>query len=531
MKASKFYLSIASGVAGVLIYVGSFSTAALSDDRAKWQFSEYNDPSNKGRTTARLTLGVPETDAAQFSAICSASNSTRVENSVIELSMDVGNKRDGEDIEVLFSGGGFAHTVKGEVYGQNAEVGISGVVIRPKHNDKLWAALTEKNALDYVVLGFRASTLNLANNKAQIESFIRACRDYADAARTTANASDPQSSATGSPSAQSGLTEKEAFENAKDLNTIEGWEAFLNSYNTGFRADLARAYVKRLTSEARATPAPPRATTDNTPSRQTVNLRTLDPGPGTTPWVTGKKRLATTGNKAVYSASVRAKGVELTTYCVDWSQTGGIGQGIFAILKEYPPSAYPEYNQRIKQALTNAGTHQSGHKKIRVLFSSGIEAPSMTAHQSSANGELMIGTAGQAISQGTALSSMLTEQSMTVLAPPFSSTLQLTGSREAICRMANRCGADVAGCAGLETPTAERYTPAPKKRPVKKVRKKKRKKKKNLARTKYDAKRGCRRGTRYVGGKCRNASNASQFCGPGYAPRNGKCTQGASYNF
>jgi len=44
------------------------------------------------------------------------------------------------------------------------------------------------------------------------------------------------------------ITEKEAFDSAKELGTIEAWEAFLKSFPSGFRADLARAYVRRLGS-------------------------------------------------------------------------------------------------------------------------------------------------------------------------------------------------------------------------------------------------------------------------------------------
>lgn len=58
------------------------------------------------------------------------------------------------------------------------------------------------------------------------------------------------------------VTEKDAFESAKELGTIEAWEAFLSSYPTGFHADLARAYVKRLgaPSQPQAAPVPPPTT-------------------------------------------------------------------------------------------------------------------------------------------------------------------------------------------------------------------------------------------------------------------------------
>jgi hypothetical protein len=52
-------------------------------------------------------------------------------------------------------------------------------------------------------------------------------------------------------------TEKQAFEAAKELGTVEAWDAFLSNYPTGFHADLARAYVKKLaTQEAPAASAP-----------------------------------------------------------------------------------------------------------------------------------------------------------------------------------------------------------------------------------------------------------------------------------
>ena len=48
---------------------------------------------------------------------------------------------------------------------------------------------------------------------------------------------------------------KEAFEAAKQLGTAEAWNAFLTSYPTGFYADLARAYVKKL-GGSEAAPVP-----------------------------------------------------------------------------------------------------------------------------------------------------------------------------------------------------------------------------------------------------------------------------------
>src|SRR5665647_468957 len=72
------------------------------------------------------------------------------------------------------------------------------------------------------------------------------------------NAGQPASFPYGSALAQSaGASEKEAFDAAKDLGTVDAWNAFLSTYPTGFRADLARAYIKKLGSEAQAPTAAP----------------------------------------------------------------------------------------------------------------------------------------------------------------------------------------------------------------------------------------------------------------------------------
>jgi hypothetical protein len=54
-------------------------------------------------------------------------------------------------------------------------------------------------------------------------------------------------------SAEAAMPEKEAFEAAKALGTVEAWNAFLSNYPSGFHADLARAYLKQLSG---GTPAP-----------------------------------------------------------------------------------------------------------------------------------------------------------------------------------------------------------------------------------------------------------------------------------
>ena len=87
---------------------------------------------------------------------------------------------------------------------------------------------------------------------------LRICLCLAALILPIIDAGQPMPSRHGSAFAQSaGLSEKEAFDAAKDLGTVDAWNAFLSNYPAGFHADLARAYIKKLTQEAQAAPPSP----------------------------------------------------------------------------------------------------------------------------------------------------------------------------------------------------------------------------------------------------------------------------------
>ena len=218
---------------------------AIATEGMEWSFSEFNDPENKGRMTARLGYGVPETDNIQVSGVCDASPSTGVAFSSVTFGADSGDLKDGAETELRFSGGGFDHVLRGAIYRPSAEEGISGVHVDIKHDDPLWEALQEKDTLDYLVPGYRASTLDLTRGRDKIKSFIEACRTYAKVILGDKGGAESRLTASG------GATpEKEAFESAKELGTADAWNAFLGNYPSGFHADLARAYLKKLGAEA-----------------------------------------------------------------------------------------------------------------------------------------------------------------------------------------------------------------------------------------------------------------------------------------
>jgi hypothetical protein len=60
--------------------------------------------------------------------------------------------------------------------------------------------------------------------------------------------------APGSEKAKGG-DEEAAFNSSKELGTADAWNAFLANYPTGFHADLARAYLKKLSEQPAAAPA------------------------------------------------------------------------------------------------------------------------------------------------------------------------------------------------------------------------------------------------------------------------------------
>ncbi len=88
----------------------------------------------------------------------------------------------------------------------------------------------------------------------------------------------------GSAPAHASPSEKEAFEAAKALGTVEAWDAFLSNYPTGFHADLARAYVKQLSVTPNPAPsqraAPSVSANDDFPAAAGSWGGVLRDGPG-----------------------------------------------------------------------------------------------------------------------------------------------------------------------------------------------------------------------------------------------------------
>jgi hypothetical protein len=239
LRPTALFLCLLASAAG-WSSLPTYATAA--NDSMEWQFSESNDPDNKGRMTARLLYSVPETDNVQVSGVCDASRSTGVKFSSVTFGADIGDLENGKDTELRFSGGGFDHALKGQIYRATGEEGLSGVHVDIEHDDPLWGAMAEKDQLDYLVPGYKAASLDFTRGRDKIQQFVKTCETYA------AGSASPQAASAGSGDD----AEKSAFDSAKELGTVDAWEAFIANYPSGFRADLARAYIKKLGASAPA---------------------------------------------------------------------------------------------------------------------------------------------------------------------------------------------------------------------------------------------------------------------------------------
>jgi hypothetical protein len=271
-----------SGFAGVALAVAlivSFSPALLAadEDRLEWQFFEADNPSAKGQTTAHLVFGIPETDAIQVTGACKGASGISANLSALTFGADVGQLENGKDADLRFSGGGVEYTAKGHVKRAQGDEGLTGVALLIEHSDPLWTLLTDKSQLDYLVPGYGARKLNLERGRVNIQKFISACRVYATTPAPSASTATPSA-------ADNSGAEKDAFNSTKELGTAEAWNAFLASYPSGFHADLARAYLKKLGEGA-------------TPSNSTAPTEaasTLPPGVGQT--VAAKLPASVSGN-------------------------------------------------------------------------------------------------------------------------------------------------------------------------------------------------------------------------------------------
>ena len=494
---------LAAALLAVIAACAITSLAHAQDEKLTWSVGRFDaDDRSKG---AYLRLAVPETDAVQVDGACGPD--TGEGNSELHFATDIGALQDGARVDMRFSGGGEEHTLIGEVKGANAEVGITGVVVRLAHDHELWQVLRRQDDVSYQVPGYNAATLELASGRRDIARFLRICKalkneeskaitvteksdeeEDADVAEATDEEAEETAAA---DTADEEPDEKEAFEAAERLGTAAAWRAFLANFPNGFRADMARAHLKKLKDETASDDLPPPPSKDDDEEEEKETAEVVDLGPGTTPWRNVRIEMDE-GNSKAYAAAVKAGGLEFVAHC-----TGD--KEVAMLVRPTTSGAYPKFDQRLGDGL-KALSGDSQSARVPMFFDNGNEYE-VSANVMGLTGELSLMQGDDGFDpDGRIIKDIMGRYSMTISAPPFAATFQLKDSRKAMCAMLKRCGVRHTGCEPRE--------PA---EPI-------------ISETTR-----CQRPYVYLEGQCVHRADVRAFCGPGYRRRGSQCVPRNSY--
>ncbi|MGA7455928.1 MAG: hypothetical protein WBW51_01190 [Methyloceanibacter sp.] len=439
-------------LATIAIVPGLLASPALAESGMEWQFFQAKDA---GYKSTRLIYGVPETDNVQVSGACVHSSSIGTNFSIVTFGADIGDLENGKDTELRVSGGGFDHALKGKIIRATGEEGLNGVEIDIGNDDPLWRAFAEKDSLDYLVPGYKAASLDLTRGRDKIQQYVKACETFGDATPP------------GQSAAAGGDAEKEAFDSAKELGTVEAWEAFIANYPSGFRADLARAYIKKLGS-AEPAAAPPAS-----------NVSTL---------------IAEADASCKDRSNLRSQNSKTPTKLTFINRSGAM-RGILWLDFDGLPKDYANLQDREQVTLDTFMTHpwmvtDGPGNCLRIVL------------PQSAGTVVELGRGGAA----TIIKTAPVEQGTPAKKPVAK---KATGCEEGFRLVKGRCKRITAtekpqGCPAGTKPVPETDNCVPI----------------------TSNKSACGQGQIRVEGKCMTKNKAVSFCGPGFRPQGGKCVPG-----
>ncbi len=462
-----------------------------------WTFGQNNVGTNSA--TASLGFGVPETDNAQVYATCGGDLPKGAAEFII--STDIGSSGPTDAARLRFSGGGKEYEFDGKVAIPASGEGIVGARVSIPNNHPLWAAFGSNDMISYQIPGFASSNLNLADGRSAIKQFNDACIAIAS----------PGSAPNTASNSGGGITEKEAFETAKELNSPEAWRAFLKIYPQGFYAEIAKNYLEKQenSNTAEAKPEPQQ------PAQE--NLAYYESSAGQQPWFNFNLS-RDEGNASSYAAGVKAGGLELAAYCTSDRQIRLRISGV--------DGSYPKFTARMEKGLETDS---------RVDFNFGSKGFQRVAME-------VEGLTGDATvinelgPNGAIVNALMSGNSLLVARSPFGANFQLKGSRKAICNVINRCGAKVSACQPkpkvVRTPRNSNDNSRNAGKPSNRCR----------ARSvfvqgrgcvlrsslnKKPKRGGCRGGRIRFEGQCLFRSELRGYCGPGFTPRGRKCVSNA----
>lgn len=161
-------------IMGCVLFAVAFQSSAGAQD-FQWQANAYNDESNKGKYTAFLTQGVPETDNVAFRSTCTPGSSATFAATVFVY--NTGNLERNTDVQLsFFVNGKRVHRMPGLVYHAEQEEGVSGVFVRAEVDDPIWGVLSRNSFVHYEANGMGQASMNLSGSSRAIDTFLADCR-------------------------------------------------------------------------------------------------------------------------------------------------------------------------------------------------------------------------------------------------------------------------------------------------------------------------------------------------------------------
>ncbi|MBO6815685.1 MAG: hypothetical protein JJ891_12540 [Rhizobiaceae bacterium] len=164
-----------SAMTFLVVAATTSAASAQSGDDRQWQYYQFNDDLNGGRTVSILVFGIPETDAVAVSGICTAGSSGTF--SKVTFGIDVTGFEPGKAVEVNFKAGDFNSSRSAHITSENFEEGVSGIELVIDNDDALWKSMQKASQIEYSIAN-RSNTLDLKGSFRPISNFLADCRHY-----------------------------------------------------------------------------------------------------------------------------------------------------------------------------------------------------------------------------------------------------------------------------------------------------------------------------------------------------------------
>ncbi|SDU11191.1 MliC family protein [Stappia sp. ES.058] len=185
-------------------------------DGLVWSLNTFTD--DRGRSTTALSYAIPETDAYLFTASCMSGR--RGPGVEVVLSLDFGERENGDPVDVAFGSGDYEATYSGNVRMIGSEV--AGIVVRVALNDDFWTVMKREtpsltfHVADEADRDFRYTPLRGVS--AGVQKLREQCIDYFDAfdASTPSELSEPILY-----ECEDGSTFSARFDNSRSYSTAE----------------------------------------------------------------------------------------------------------------------------------------------------------------------------------------------------------------------------------------------------------------------------------------------------------------------